>query len=111
MPWVDSLHVVDHQVVGLATSQGCGEVFLVLPGHRGIGGIQNGDLFVHDDIGVVCYAIGNGEHIFKQVQTPVAGAHPEDLVCNIANVLHDIVTFHSNFCLYPYVSQIETIPI
>ena len=37
-----------------------------------------------------------------------AGAHPEDLVCNIANVLHDIVTFHSNFCLYPCnISQIE----
>ena len=91
---VVGLHVVDYQIVRLTAAQSSSQILQILPGHRGISSVHDGCLLVQDHIGIVSHAIRNGEHILKQVQTAVAGANPEDLVCDVADILHSIVTFH-----------------
>ena len=87
---VVGLHVIHHQIVQAAAVQRSGHILQELGAHRNVGGVHQRGLFVHDDIGVVGNAPGNGEQVLELGQTAVAGAHVDDIRGNGLNAVHDL---------------------
>jgi len=89
------LHVADHQVIRLASGQCLGQVGK--PGLRGtvVHRIQNGGLFVQNDIGIVAHAGGHRVLALEQVNGGIVHTHAQ-------NGFADLFHAHSRHPLYPY---------
>ena len=72
------LHVMDDQVVRLAALQGLLQV--LHPGVRraGVGGVQDGDPVIQDDIGIIGHSLGHEVLAFKQIEVVVIYADVAD---------------------------------
>ena len=82
------LHVVDDHIIQRLALQG---VFQILkePLRDGlIHRIQQGRLFILDQIGVVGDATGDGIYIFKQGQPAVRAAQPDQIRCDFLRAIH-----------------------
>ena len=89
------LHVADHQIIRLASGQCLGQVGK--PGLRGtvVHRIQNGGLFVQNDIGIVAHAGGHRVLALEQVNGGIVHTHAQ-------NGFADLFHAHSRHPLYPY---------
>ena len=64
------LHVGDYQIIRLTACQSFGQVFQPRLGSAGIHRIQNGGLFVQNDIGIIAHAGGNRSMVVSSTPTP-----------------------------------------
>ena len=76
---VVAFHVLDDEVVGFAASKNGGEVREPFFRKVFIDRVHNGDLVVHDDIGVVCHAVRDDVLTFEQVDFMVVDANIFDV--------------------------------
>ena len=85
-------HVVDDQVVRQTACQSLLHVGQPLGGLAGVYGVHDGDLVVHDDIGVIGDAVGHHVLALEQVDGLVVYA-------DVQNGIGNIGIFHRNFLL------------
>ena len=85
---VVGLHMVDDQVVQGPVSQQVVQVFHELAADGPIHGIEQHGEFVHEQIGVVAHAPGDGMDVLKQMGAVVVGAHPVQVVGDSADTVH-----------------------
>ena len=76
------LHVLDHQIVGLAADQDLLDIVQPLVGEILVHGVHDRDLLVQDHIGIVCHAIGDYILAFEQVNLMVVDAYIFNIVGN-----------------------------
>ena len=82
------LHVVDDHIIQRLALQGVLQI-LKEPLRDGlIHRIQQGRLFILDQIGVVGDAPGDGIYIFKQGQPAVRAAQPNQIRCDFLRAIH-----------------------
>ena len=82
------LHVVDDQVIRLAPCQSLLYVGQPFGGLAGVNRVHDGDLIVHDDIGVIGDAVGHHILTLEQVDGLVVYAHIQDGIGNIGIFHH-----------------------
>ena len=87
------LHVLHHQVVRLAAAQGVLNVVQPLMGKAPVYGVHDGDLFVHDGVGIVAHAARDNVLSLEQVDRMVVDADVPDVLCDC----HKIAPF---LCYY-----------
>ena len=72
------LHVGDYQIIRLTACQSFGQVFQPRLGSAGIHRIQNGGLFVQNDIGIIAHAGGHRILALEQVNGGIIHAHTQN---------------------------------
>ena len=92
------LHMLDDEVVGRAAVEDLLELAEPLVGEIGAHAVHDRDLLVHDDIGVVCHAVGHDVLALEEVELMVVHA---DVVDAVRDALHGYppfssITSHSN---------------
>ncbi len=91
-------HMVHDQIVRHPAVQNLVESIQPFPAEVSVYRIQYGDLFIQNDIGVICHAPGNGILAFEQIDLPVIYAHiPDILSQNILYQLHSAFQKHFFF--------------
>ena len=75
------LHVRDDEIVGLPARKSVLDVAEPFRDLRLVHGVHDGDLLVHDDIGVVTHALGHDILPFKEVERGVVNADVNDVLC------------------------------
>ena len=65
------LHVVDYQIVGLASGEGLVQAGEPLLAFAGVGGVENGYLGVTDKVGVVRHSFRHYILTFKQIDIQI----------------------------------------
>ena len=83
--------MLDDQVIRLAVTQNFCDITQPFLCKVDIYRIHNGNLIIHDNIGIICHAIGNDILTFKQVNLMV-------IYTDIKNGVGYMVQCH---CLYP----------
>ena len=79
------LHVVCHQIVWLAIAQRSLQVSLPLLALAAVGGIQDGNLVIVDEIGVITHALGHYILALEQINVEVVDT---DILDGITNHIH-----------------------
>ena len=79
---VVGLHVLDHQVVGLAAAELGGQVGEPLPGEVLVHGVHDGDFPVQDQVGVVGHTQRHLVLALEEVDLVVVDANVADVPCN-----------------------------
>ena len=92
------LHVGDHQVIQRAAVQSGLQVLKKLAAHGGVHCVQQGGLFIHNQVGVVCDTVGQREQVLKKVQAAVAAAHPVNVVRHSLHIAHRNPSFSQSSC-------------
>ena len=82
------LHVGDYQIIRLTVCQSFGQVFQPRLSGAGIHGIQNGGLFVQNDIGIIAHAGGHRVLALEQVDGGI-------IHTNAQNSFTDLVYAHN----------------
>ena len=72
-------HMLDHQIVRFPVSQHGGKLIQPLMGKIAVDRIHHGNLLVHNDVGIVRHAVGNGILSFKQVNVAVVDTDIVDI--------------------------------
>ena len=89
------LHVGDYQIIRLTACQSFGQVFQPRLGSAGIHRVQNGGLFVQNDIGIIAHAGGHRILALEQVDGGIIHA-------NAQNGFTDLVYAHNARSPYLY---------
>ena len=89
---VVGLHVVSHQIVGLATIEGCLQVCLPLLALATVGSIQHRNLLIVDEIGIITHALRHHILTFKQVDVKIINT---DVLNGFTNHIHCSYLFFS----------------
>ena len=84
------LHMLDHQIVGIPAAQGILNVVQPFVGKILIHGVHNGDLLIHDGIGIIRHTVGDDVLSFKQVDLMVVNAD----VLNVVGDGHGHSPYH-----------------
>ena len=74
------LHVVHNEIVQVSPVQHRRQVLKELAGYRAVHRIDQHRLLIQDHVGVVRHAAGNGIHVLKQLDAPVAHADIDNVV-------------------------------
>ena len=80
---VIGLHVLNHQVIGGASTQFAFQVFQPLCTKTGIHRIHHGNFFIHDHIGVIRHAVWHHILTLEQVYLMVVDTNIFNILCNI----------------------------
>ena len=80
---VVGLHVVDDQVVRLTALQRLAHVGKPLVAEMLVDGIEHGNLLIHNDVGIVAYAVRYGVQALEQIDIMVIHAHIADIVGDV----------------------------
>ena len=75
--------MVDDQEIRLAVVEYLTDIAEPEITEMGIHCIQHGDLFIHDDVGVVRNAMGNGVQPLKKVDRVIVHAHIADIIGDV----------------------------
>ena len=86
------LHVLNDQVIGMAVAQKSPDLIQPFLLEMSVHCVHNGDLFVQDDIGIVCHAVRNHVLPFKEIHIMVVDADILDIFGN----------FHFHALLYSF---------
>ena len=76
------LHVVDHQIVGLAAIQLSADVAQPLLAEVLVHGVHDGHLLVENDVGIIAHAVGDHILTLEQVHLMVVDADIADIIGN-----------------------------
>ena len=79
---VVGLHVVDHQIIGLAVFKDGFNITQPFIGKVLVYGVHDGNLFIQNRIGIIGHAVGDNILAFKQVNVMVVDTNVADIVCN-----------------------------
>ena len=98
------LHVIDDQIVQRPSVQSGQHIFDKLLADGSVDRVHQTRLFIQDQISVIGNTTRNGKQIFKQGQTAIAAADPNDGISNISRTVHHRTSFLSyiNNNLYYY---------
>ena len=80
------LHVLDDEIVGLASREGLFEVVEPLVAEAGVDGVHDGGLAVEDGVGIVGHAVGDVVLALEQVDGVVVDADVQDVFGNVHGV-------------------------
>ena len=87
---VVGFHMLDDEVVGRAAAEDLLELAEPLVGEIGAHAVHDRDLLVHDDVGVVCHAVGHDVLALEEVELMVVHA---DVVDAVRDALHGYPPF------------------
>lgn len=73
------LHVVDYQVIHLAVADQRRDMVEIVVDELPFDGVDEGDFFIDDEVGIVADSVGNGPNIFKKMGSPVVETHKPDV--------------------------------
>ena len=107
---VVAFHVLDDEIVRLASAKDFGEVAEPFLSEMFIDRVHNGDLVVHDDIGVVCHAVRDDVLTFEQVDFMVVDAN----IFDVGRDSHSTIFHNSSYlsiCIYLTVYLNDTQPL
>ena len=82
------LHVVDHQIVERTAREDVIEIFQQLAAGGPVHRIEQDSLFIRQHISVVRDPTRNRVDVFKEVETVIVRANPEEILCNLAYIVH-----------------------
>ncbi len=83
--------MLNHHVVQLPAIQNMGDVFKKHPGDSLIYRVHQDGFFVHEDVGIVGDASGDGINAFKQGKTAVVAANPGEILRNFLYTIHFVI--------------------
>ena len=82
------LHMLHHQVVGLAAAQGVFNVLEPFAGLLLVDGVHDGDLVVENHIGIVAHAVGHHILTLEEIHLVVVGADINNGIGDFFQHLH-----------------------